>query len=109
QGDVYPKGPYRPKDGVQRGSVLDMPMAVGDPLSPGWASEPGSKRLKTEEAKTLMTIPVMPISYADAQPLLEALGGPIAPETWRGALPLTYHIGPGPTTVHFKLDFDWTT
>jgi len=109
QGDVYPKGPYRPRDGVQRGSVLDMPMMVGDPLSPGWASEPGSKRLKIEEAKTLMTIPVMPISYADAQPLLEALGGPVAPEGWRGALPLTYHIGPGPTTVHFKLDFDWTT
>ncbi len=109
QGDVYPKGSYRPADGVQRGSVLDMPMMVGDPLSPGWASEPGSKRLKIEEAKSIMTIPVMPISYADAQPLLAELGGPVAPESWRGALPLTYHVGPGPTTVHFQLDFDWTT
>ena len=106
QDDVYPKGPMRPPDGVQRGSVLDMPVAVGDPLSPGWASEPGSKRLSISEATTLMKIPVMPISYADATPLLQNLAGPVAPEDWRGALGFTYHIGPGPATVHFKLDFD---
>jgi N-acetylated-alpha-linked acidic dipeptidase len=106
QGDVYPKGPMRPPDGVQRGSVLDMPVYVGDPLSPGWASEPGSKRLSISEAKTLMKIPVMPISYADATPLLQNLEGPVAPEAWRGALGFTYHIGPGPATAHFKLDFD---
>ena len=109
QGDVYPKGPMRPPDGVQRGSVLDMPVAVGDPLSPGWASEPGSKRLSISEATTLMKIPVMPISYADATPLLQNLEGPVAPEGWRGALGFTYHIGPGPATAHFKLDFDNST
>jgi N-acetylated-alpha-linked acidic dipeptidase len=109
QGDVYPKGPMRPPDGVQRGSVLDMPVVVGDPLSPGWASEPGSKRLSISEAKGLMKIPVMPISYADATPLLQNLEGPVAPEGWRGALGFTYHIGPGPATAHFKLDFDNST
>ena len=109
QGDVYPKGPMRPPDGVQRGSVLDMPVAVGDPLSPGWASEKGSKRLSISEATTLMKIPVMPISYADATPLLQNLGGPVAPEAWRGALGFTYHIGPGPATARFKLDFDNST
>jgi N-acetylated-alpha-linked acidic dipeptidase len=109
QGDVYPKGPMRPPDGVQRGSVLDMPLYVGDPLSPGWASEPGSKRLAISESKALMTIPVMPISYADATPLLEQLAGPVAPENWRGALGFTYHIGPGPATAHFKLAFDNST
>jgi N-acetylated-alpha-linked acidic dipeptidase len=109
QGDVYPKGAMRPPDGVQRGSVMDMPLYVGDPLSPGWASEAGSKRLSISEAKSLMTIPVMPISYADATPLLQNLGGPVAPEAWRGALGFTYHIGPGPATAHFKLDFDNST
>ncbi len=109
QGDVYPKGALRPPDGVQRGSVMDMPVAVGDPLSPGWASEPGSKRLAISEAKVLMKIPVMPISYADATPFLEHLGGPVAPPDWRGALGFTYHIGPGPAMAHFKLDFDNST
>ena len=91
----YPKGPMRPPQGVQRGSVMDMPVHVGDPLSPGWASEPGSRRLTAAEAKTLMKIPVLPVSYEDARPLLEGLGGPVAPEAWRGALPITYQIGPG--------------
>lgn len=109
QGDVYPKGALRPPDGVQRGSVMDMPVAVGDPLSPGWASEKGSRRLTRAEAKTLMTIPVLPVSYADATPLLEHLEGPVAPAAWRGALGFTYHLGPGPSTVHMKLDFDWST
>ena len=109
QGDPYPKGPMRPADGVQRGSVMDMPTYVGDPLSPGWASEPGSKRLTMAESKILMKIPVMPISYADATPFLQNLGGPVAPADWRGALPFTYHIGPGPATAHFKLDFDNST
>jgi N-acetylated-alpha-linked acidic dipeptidase len=108
QGDVYPVGPTRPAQGVQRGSVMDMPVAPGDPLSPGWASEPGSKRLTLGDSKVLMKIPVLPVSYGDAKPLLEALGGPVAPERWRGALPITYHTGPGPATVHLKLDFDWT-
>jgi N-acetylated-alpha-linked acidic dipeptidase len=108
QGDVYPKGPMRPAGGVQRGSVMDMPLYSGDPLSPGWASEPESNRLSIDEAKTLMRIPVMPISYADATPLLQNLAGPVAPESWRGALSFTYHIGPGPATAHLKLEFDNT-
>jgi N-acetylated-alpha-linked acidic dipeptidase len=99
----------RPSDGVQRGSVMDMALYPGDPLSPGWASEPGSKRLSREEAKTLLKIPVLPISWADALPLLQQLNGPVVPESWRGALPLTYHAGPGPATVHLQVDFDWST
>jgi N-acetylated-alpha-linked acidic dipeptidase len=109
QGDVYPKGPMRPELGVQRGSVLDMALYPGDPLSPGWAAEPGAKRLPLAEAKSLLKIPVLPISYGDAQPLLEQLAGPMVPEGWRGALPITYHAGPGPATVHLKVDFDWST
>lgn len=109
QSDAYPRGAMRPADGVQRGSVMDMALYPGDPLSPGWASEPGSKRLAREDAKTLLKIPVLPISWADALPLLQQLGGPVVPESWRGALPLTYHAGPGPATVHVQVDFDWST
>ena len=109
QGDVYPKGAFRPEFGVQRGSVVDMALYPGDPLSPGWASEKGSKRLSRAEARSLLKIPVQPISYHDARPLLENLGGPVAPEAWRGAMPITYHLGPGSTTVRLKVDFDWTT
>jgi N-acetylated-alpha-linked acidic dipeptidase len=107
QGDVYEQGAWRPARGVQRGSVMDMPLYPGDPLSPGWASEPGSRRLERNAAATLLKIPVLPISYEDAQPLLKSLKGPVAPEAWRGALPLTYHVGPGPAKVHLKLTFDW--
>jgi N-acetylated-alpha-linked acidic dipeptidase len=109
RGDVYPNGPFRPSQGVQRGSVMDMSIHPGDPLSPGWASEKGGRRLNRDEARTIMPIPVLPISYGDAAPLLRALRGPVASEPWRGALGLTYHIGPGPATVHLKVDFDWTT
>ena len=109
QNDVYPRGPMRPADGVQRGSIMDMALYPGDPLSPGWASEPGSKRLTREEAKTILKIPVLPISWADALPLLQQLNGPVVPEGWRGALPITYHAGPGPATVHLQVDFDWST
>ena len=108
-GDTYPHGPFRPKDGVQRGSVMDMSLYPGDPLSPGWASEKGSRKLPISEVKTLQKIPVLPISYADAVPLLNNLNGPVAPEAWRGALPLTYHIGPGPAVAHLQLAFDWST
>ncbi|HYO81965.1 MAG TPA: M28 family peptidase [Bryobacteraceae bacterium] len=108
-GDVYPRGPFRPQHGVQRGSVVDLPVLPGDPLSPGWASVRGSRRLPREEAGSIMKIPVLPISYGDAEPLLAALGGPVAPLPWRGALPLTYHVGPGPASVRLRLDFDWTS
>ena len=108
QGDIYPNGPMRPAQGAQRGSVMDMAIYPGDPLTPGWASVPGAKRLARAEAATILKIPVMPISYGDAQPLLEQLRGPVVPEAWRGALPITYHAGPGPATLRLKLDFDWT-
>ena len=108
QGDVYPQGGWRPAGGVQRGSVADMPLYAGDPLTPGVGATKGAKRLPLAQAKVLMKIPVMPISYADAQPLLAAIGGPVAPAAWRGALPLTYHIGPGPATVHLVISSDWS-
>jgi N-acetylated-alpha-linked acidic dipeptidase len=108
-GDPYPKGGWRPPHGVQRGSVLDLPVAPGDPLTPNVGATKNAKRLKLEQAKTILKIPVMPISYADAQPLLAALGGPVAPAEWRGALPITYHVGPGPATVHLSIQSDWST
>ena len=106
-GEVFPQGPYRPKDGVQRGSVMDMPVYPGDPLTPGIGADANAKRLAIKDAQTLTKIPVLPISYADAQPLLAALTGPVAPEAWRGALPITYRIGPGAARVHLKLEFNW--
>jgi len=87
--------------------VMDMPVYPGDPLTPGVGATKDAKRLALSEAKTLTTIPVMPVSYSDAQPLLAALKGPVAPAAWRGALPITYHIGPGPAKVHLKLKFNW--
>ncbi|MEO8597705.1 MAG: M28 family metallopeptidase [Candidatus Solibacter sp.] len=107
QGDTFPAGPYRPPDGAQRGSVMDMPVYPGDPLTPGVGATKDAKRLPLNQAKTLTTIPVMPVSYADAQPLLAALKGPAVPAAWRGGLPITYHVGPGPTKVHLKLKFNW--
>jgi len=107
RGDVYPKGPYRMEHGIQRGSVLDMPMYPGDPLTPGYGATKDAKRLAIEDAPTIMKIPVMPISYADALPLLKALGGPVAPDNWKGGLPVTYHVGPGPAKVNLHLEFEW--
>ncbi|MDG2398536.1 MAG: transferrin receptor-like dimerization domain-containing protein, partial [Candidatus Marinimicrobia bacterium] len=107
RGDVYPKGPFRMEQGIQRGSVLDMPMYPGDPLTPGYGAKPDVKRLEIADAPTIMKIPVLPISYGDALPLLKALEGPVAPAEWRGGLPVTYHIGPGPAKVHLQLEFDW--
>lgn len=107
QGDVLPKGPMRPPDGIQRGSVADMTLYSGDPLTPGIGSVPGAKRLPISEAPAIMKIPVLPIGYADAKPLLAALQGAVVPANWRGGLPLTYHFGPGPAKVHLKLTFNW--
>jgi N-acetylated-alpha-linked acidic dipeptidase len=107
-GDPYPKGGYRPRDAVQRGSVQDLTLYSGDPLTPGVGAVPGAKRLALKDAKTLLKIPVLPISYADAEPLLAALGGRVVPASWRGGLPLTYHVGPGPAQVHMKVLSDWT-
>ncbi len=107
-GDVYPKGGNRPEDGVQRGSVQDLTLYTGDPLTPGVGATKDAKRLQVSEAKTLLKIPVIPISYADAKPFLAALEGPVAPPAWRGALPITYHIGPGPAKVHLAIASDWS-
>ena len=105
--DAFPDGPSRNGSGVQRGSVMDMPTYPGDPLTPGVGATADAKRLDIKDVTTLTKIPVLPISYADAQPLLAALRGPVVPEPWRGALPITYHFGPGPTRVHLKLAFNW--
>ena len=105
--DVFPAGPMRPKDGAQRGSVADMPTYPGDPLTPGVGATKNAKRLELKDAKTLTHIPVLPISYGDAQPMLAALKGEVAPEEWRGGLGQTYHVGPGATKVHLKLQFNW--
>jgi N-acetylated-alpha-linked acidic dipeptidase len=107
RGDVYPKGGWRPSGSTQRGSVLDMPIYPGDPLTPGVGATKDAKRLAISEAKTILKIPVLPISYADAQPLLAAIEGHVAPESWRGSLPITYKIGPGPAKVHLKIESDW--
>jgi len=106
QGDDYPAGGWRPREGVQRGSVMDTDYP-GDPLTPGVGATADAKRLSIQQAKTITKIPVLPISYADALPLLSALRGPVAPENWRGGLSITYHVGPGPAKVHLKVLSNW--
>ncbi len=106
-GDVYPKGGWRPADGVQRGSVADVQSYPGDPLTPGVGATADAKRLAIKDAKTILKIPVLPISYADATPLLAALDGPMAPSEWRGGLPIAYHIGAGVAKVHLVVRSDW--
>jgi N-acetylated-alpha-linked acidic dipeptidase len=108
QGDVFPEGAYRNSNGVQRGSVMDMPIYPGDPLTPGFGATKNAKRLELKDVKVFTKIPVLPISYGDAEPLLSALTGPVAPQPWRGALPITYHVGPGPAKVHLKVKSDWS-
>ncbi|HEY6418797.1 MAG TPA: transferrin receptor-like dimerization domain-containing protein [Candidatus Binataceae bacterium] len=105
---TYPAGPMRPPRGVQRGSVLDMALYPGDPLTPGIGATKDAKRLKISEAPTIIKIPVLPISYADAQVFLAALTGPVAPPSWRGALPITYRVGPGPAVIHLAVKSDWS-
>ncbi len=107
QGDVYPKGAFKNEYGVQRGSIMDMVIYPGDPLTPNIGATETAKRLDRLAAPNLLKIPVLPISYHDAQPLLQALEGPVAPPEWRGGLPFTYHIGPGKTRVHLKTEFEW--
>lgn len=109
QGDVWPKGPHRPSASVQRGSVQKMMIYPGDPLTPGIGAVAGAKRLSRAEAKTLLKIPALPISYADAKPFLEALKGPEAPAAFRGGLPIAYHVGgSGETSVHLAVKSDWS-
>jgi N-acetylated-alpha-linked acidic dipeptidase len=106
-GDVFPKGAWRPSEGVQRGSVQDSTVYMGDPLTPGVGATADAKRIPIAESKSLTKIPVLPISYADAQPLLAAITGRVAPRTWQGGLPITYHLGPGAATVHLKMLSNW--
>ncbi len=107
KGDVYPKGPYKNDSGVQRGSVMDMPTYPGDVLTPGIGATKSAKRLKIENVETITKIPVLPISYRDALPLLSAMEGPVVPQEWRGGLPITYHLGPGPAKVRLNVQFNW--
>ena len=109
RGSVYPDGPYKNDSAIQRGAVMDLPLHAGDVLTPGWAAKKGARRLSRDEATAIATIPVLPISYADAEPLLRQLNGPMAPSDWRGALPLSYHLGPGPARVRLQVEFDWQT
>ena len=104
RGDVYPDGPWRPADGIQRGSIQYIFNYPGDPLTPGAPSLPGTRRIAPKDAGNLPRIPTTPISYGEAQPLLEKLGGPAAPESFQGGLPLAYHVGPGGTKVRLDLD-----
>ena len=106
-GDVYPKGAYRNEHGVQRGSIMDMVIYPGDPLTPGIGAMEDAKRLDRLKAPNLLKIPVLPISYHDATPLLESIDGPVAPNDWHGGLPFAYHIGPGKTKVHLNVAFNW--
>jgi N-acetylated-alpha-linked acidic dipeptidase len=107
QGEVYPEGPMRPPDGAQRGSVMDMPVYPGDPQTPGVGAVEGVKLIPLDQVQTITKIPVLPISYADATPFLKALGGDTVPEAWRGALPLTYRVGPSKAEAHLAVSFNW--
>jgi N-acetylated-alpha-linked acidic dipeptidase len=108
-GDVFPNGPMRPAQGVQRGSVADMPVYPGDPLTPGVGATKDARRLPLAQAQTITKIPVLPISYGDAQPLLAALGGAVVPGAWRGGLPISYRFGPGPARIHMRVKSDWSS
>jgi len=107
QGDVYPKGGWRNENSVQRGSVMDFTEHDGDPLTPFIPATENAKRIPREQSNSITKIPVLPISYKDALPLLKNLTGPVAPNSWRGDLAIPYHIGPGPAKVHLKLEFNW--
>jgi N-acetylated-alpha-linked acidic dipeptidase len=107
RGDVYPKGTWRPWEGIQRGSFLDVPIYPGDPLTPFEPSIPGVERLAFEDAETIQKIPVQPISYGEALKILRHVGGEVVPEEWQGGLPVTYHIGPGPAKVEMQIEYDY--
>ena len=107
RGAAYPAGAYKHGTAVQRGSVVDLPMRPGDPLTPGYGATKDAKRIKREDAETIMKIPVLPISSVDAEPFFKALDGPVAPSDWRGALPVTYRLGDGRALVRLKAEFNW--
>ena len=105
--DTFPVGPARSANGVQRGSVMEMTLYQGDPLTPGVGATKDAKRLALKDVKVFTKIPVLPISYGDALPLLRAITGEVAPSSWRGALPITYKIGPGAARVHLLVKSNW--
>jgi N-acetylated-alpha-linked acidic dipeptidase len=107
RGVSYPEGPMRPADGAQRGSVMDMPVYPGDPQTPGIGAKPGVKLIPLDQVQTITKIPVLPISYSDAQPFLKSLEGQTVPETWRGDLPFTYRTGPSKAQAHLAVAFNW--
>ena len=111
RGDVYPMGPWRPDTGVQRGTVEYGFEHPGDPTTPGWPSTPGARRVSPQSSPDIPKVPATPLSYHDASPVLQALGGAESPREWQGALPFTYHLGPGPVKIklHLKQDFDYRT
>ena len=104
---TYPDGPGRPPQGIQRGSVMDITRFVGDPLTPGVGSTADAKRLAMADSPVILKIPSLPISYADAQALLQSLNGPVAPKDWRGTLPITYRAGPSTANVHLAVKSEW--
>jgi N-acetylated-alpha-linked acidic dipeptidase len=106
-GDPYPRGPWRPMSGIQRGSIVYTQIYPGDPLTPGVAATPDARRLAPSDAAALPRIPTMPISARDAGVILASLGGRHVPRGWQGALPFTYHVGPGDAEVHMKLAMDY--
>ncbi|MBN9350598.1 MAG: M28 family metallopeptidase [Chitinophagaceae bacterium] len=106
-GDVYPKGPFKNGFEVQRGSVMDMVLYPGDPLTPGEGATKDAKRLDRKDATTILKIPVLPIGYHDAEPLLRAMSGQNVPHEWQGGLPFAYHMGPGPAKVHLVMEYNW--
>lgn len=114
RGDKYPQGPWRPDTGVQRGSIGFMFEYPGDPTTPGIASVPSlpdDQRTPPDRSAQLPKTPTTPLSYGDAWPILEHLGGPVSPREWQGSLPFTYHVGPGPAKVkmHLKMDYQYRT
>lgn len=106
KGDVFPHGPWGPESHIQRGAITYDFIVPGDPLTPGWPSVEGAKRIPRAEARSIPGIVAVPMSWRDARPILESLGGPVAPASWQGALPLTYHVGPGPAKLRVKVDMD---
>ena len=107
RGESYPEGLTRPAEGAQRGSVMDMPVYPGDPQTPGVGAVEGAKLIPLDQVQTITKIPVLPISYADATPFLKALSGEVAPQSWRGALPFTYRVGPSTVKAHLSVSFNW--
>lgn len=109
RGDVYPRGPWRSADAIQRGTVKYIFQHASDPLTPGWAATKDAERIPIAEATDLPQIPVVPIAYRDAEPFLKALAGSNVPSEWQGGLPFAYHIGPGPAKVHIKVRCEHST